>query len=200
MQFGPLLKASIAFFALVNPIQKILMISSLKKQFSSKELRYISIKSTITALLTLVLFLFVGEIILNTVFHVQLYAFRITCGVVLLYTGLNGLQKGVFVDISENVKVRDISAVPVAIPMIAGPATITAAATFPYQYGRINTIIAILLALGVNMIIMLEAERIGDFLIKFNILNVLIRIIGLIVATIGFQMVFDGITIYLQTL
>lgn len=200
MQFDPLMKGSVAFFALVNPIQKILVISSLKKQFNSKELKYISIKSTITALITLILFLFVGEVILNTVFHVQLYAFRITCGVVLVFTGLSGLQKGVFVNLSENLKIKDVSAVPVAIPMIAGPATITAAATFPSQYGRVNTMIAIFLSLGLNLLIMVEAEKIGDFLIKHNFMNVLIRIIGLIVATIGFQMMFDGIAIFIHIL
>ena len=47
---------------------------------------------------------------------------------------------------------------------------------------------------------MLKARRIGSFLIKYNFMNPLIRIIGLIVATIGLQMVFDGITLFIKTL
>ena len=80
------------------------------------------------------------------------------------------------------------------------PATITAAVTFPVQYGREVTIVAILLALAVNLFFMLEARRIGTFLMKYNIMNPLIRIIGLIVATIGLQMIFDGISSYIATL
>ena len=93
-----------------------------------------------------------------------------------------------------------MTTVPIAIPMIAGPATITAAVTFPVQYGRFVTIVAILLALLVNLVFMLEARRIGQFLTKYNVMNPLIRIIGLIVATIGLQMVFDGIALFISTL
>ena len=92
------------------------------------------------------------------------------------------------------------TALPIAIPMIAGPATITAAVTFPVQYGREITIVAILLALAVNLFFMLQARRIGAFLMKYNIMNPLIRIIGLIVATIGLQMIFDGIATFVRTL
>ena len=133
-------------------------------------------------------------------FHVELYSFQITCGAVLMYNGLSGLLKGFFLKVDEHIKLADLTTVPIAIPMIAGPATITAAVTFPVQYGREITIIAILIALVVNLFCMLQARRIGNFLIKYNFMNPLIRIIGLIVATIGLQMIFDGITLFIKTL
>jgi len=68
------------------------------------------------------------------------------------------------------------------------------------NYGTAFVVIAILLALAVNLFFMLKARRIGSFLIKYNFMNPLIRIIGLIVATIGLQMVFDGITLFIKTL
>ncbi len=77
--------------------------------------------------------------------------------------------------------------------MIAGPATITAAVTFPADYGHISTIIAIVLSLGINLIFMIYAAQIGKFLERFNLLNPLVRIFGLIVATIGTQMVLNGL-------
>ena len=111
-----------------------------------------------------------------------------------------GITKGFFLKVDEHIKLADLTTVPIAIPMIAGPATITAAVTFPVQYGREITIIAILIALVVNLFCMLQARRIGNFLIKYNFMNPLIRIIGLIVATIGLQMIFDGITLFIKTL
>ena len=132
--------------------------------------------------------------------RVELYSFQITCGAVLMYNGLSGLLKGFFMKVDEHIKIADLTTVPIAIPMIAGPATITAAVTFPVQYSRFVTIVAILLALAVNLFFMLKARRIGSFLIKYNFMNPLIRIIGLIVATIGLQMVFDGITLFIKTL
>lgn len=124
----------------------------------------------------------------------------VTCGVVLFYNGINGLQKGSFIQLEQNVKLQDLSAVPIALPMIAGPATITAAVTFPEHYGKIVTIIAIILAIAINLVLMLNAIQIGKILSRYNLMNALIRITGLIVATIGAQMIFTGISIFIKSL
>ena len=189
MKFNLILSCFVAILALVNPIQKVLIVTSLQERFSPTELRYISIKSTITAMLILIFFLYLGQVTFSYVFRVELYSFQITCGAVLMYNGLSGLLKGFFMKVDEHIKIADLT-----------PATITAAVTFPVQYSRFVTIVAILLALAVNLFFMLKARRIGSFLIKYNFMNPLIRIIGLIVATIGLQMVFDGITLFIKTL
>ena len=54
----------VALLALVNPLQKILIVTSLQERFTREELRYISVKSTITAALILIFFLFLGELTL----------------------------------------------------------------------------------------------------------------------------------------
>ena len=182
----------ITLLALINPIQKIFLINSLQERLSDKELRYISIKSSITAFVILILFLFLGNVIFTYVFRIQLYSFRVTCGMVLLYSGWVALQQGVLINIGKDVRIQDISSVPIAIPMIAGPGTITATVTFPAQYGALVTVLAVFAALAVNLIIMLYAKNIGRVMIKLNIMSPFIRIIGLIIATIGIQMIFDG--------
>ena len=200
MKFNLILSCCVAILALVNPIQKVLIVTSLQDRFTPSELRYNSIKSTFTAMLILIFFLYLGQVTFSYVFRVELYSFQITCGAVLMYNGLSGLLKGFFLKVDEHIKIADLTTVPIAIPMIAGPATITAAVTFPIQYSRFVTIVAILLALAVNLVFMLQARRIGSFLIRYNFMNPLIRIIGLIVATIGLQMVFDGIALFIRTL
>jgi multiple antibiotic resistance protein len=120
------------------------------------------------------------------------------CGLVLVYSGWNALQQGVLINISKEMRIQDISSVPIAIPMIAGPGTITAVVTFPAQYGTLITVAAIFAALAVNFLIMFFAKNIGRVLVKINVMSALVRIIGLIIATIGIQMVFDGITGYMK--
>lgn len=188
-----LLSCFVAIVALINPIQKVFVITSLQSQFDEASTRLIAIKATITAFIILVFFLLLGEIVFSYAFHIEIYAFQITCGVVLFYNGLSGLQKGMFVRVDKNVSVKDITAVPIAIPMIAGPATITAAVTFPSHYGHTNTIVSIAAALAINLVFMLYARRIGKFLSRYNLMNPLVRIFGLIVATIGVQMILNGI-------
>jgi multiple antibiotic resistance protein len=184
----------VAFIALVNPIQKVFVVNSLQKQFDNKSTKLISIKSSLTALIILILFLLIGQLIFNYVFHIELYAFQITCGVVLFYNGISGLQSGEFLKIDKNITIKDISTVPIAIPMIAGPATITAAVTFPAHYGHLITVISIVAAMLINLVFMLYASKIGTLLNRFNLMNPLIRIFGLIVATIGVQMILNGIS------
>jgi multiple antibiotic resistance protein len=182
----------ITLLALINPIQKIFLINSLQGQLTDKELRYISVKATITAFVILMLFLFLGNVIFGYVFRIQLYSFRVTCGMVLVYSGWIALQKGVLINLGKDVRIQDISSVPIAIPMIAGPGTITATVTFPAQYGSLVTVLAVFTALAVNLIIMLYAKKIGKMMIKLNVLSAFVRIIGLIIATVGIQMIFDG--------
>jgi len=193
INFKLLLSCFVAFVALVNPIQKVFVITSLQQQFDIKSTKIIAVKASIAALIILLFFYLVGNIVLNYVFRIELYAFQITCGVVLFYNGLSGLQKGMFLKLERNMTIRDISAVPIAMPMIAGPATITAAVTFYADYGHVVTIISIVAALAVNLVFMLYANKIGTVLSKYNLMNPLVRIFGLIVATIGTQMVLNGI-------
>lgn len=195
-----LLGCFVAFVALVNPIQKVFVVTSLRQQFDEKMTKTISVRASFTALLILLFFLLVGRVVFSYVFHIELYAFQITCGVVLFYNGITGLQKGVFFKLEQSMSVKDITAVPIAIPMIAGPATITAAVTFPAEYGQVITIISIVAALCINLVFMVYASFIDKALSRFNLMNPLVRIFGLIVATIGVQMVFNGIKSFIEVL
>ncbi|MFB6317613.1 MarC family protein [Saccharicrinis sp. FJH54] len=187
------LSCFVAFFALVNPVHKVFVINTLQNQFDHQSIKYIAVKSTITAMVILLFFLALGQFVFNYVFHIQLYAFQVTCGVVLFYNGIQGLQRGEFIKLDKNISVKDITAVPIAIPMIAGPATITAAVTFPAHYGYTVTVVSIIAALFINFFFMQYARKIGNGLNKLNLMNSLIRIFGLIVATIGVQMVLTGV-------
>ena len=188
----------ITLLALINPVQKIFLMTSLQDQLKDKELKYISIKSSVTAFFILIFFLFLGNVIFGYIFRIEIYSFRVTCGMVLVYSGWNALQKGALINIGKEMRIQDISSVPIAMPMIAGPGTITAVVTFPAQYGTLVTVTAIFAALGVNLVIMLYSKSIGKVMIKINVMSALVRIIGLIIATIGIQMIFDGITEFMK--
>lgn len=187
----------IALLALINPVQKIFLMGSLQGQLQEQELKLLARKSSIAALIILVIFLSMGNAIFNYVFHISLYAFKITCGLVLVYNGFISLQKGVIIKMDKGINIRDVSAVPVAMPMIAGPGTITAAVTFPAQYGLLITLTALTAALGVNFLVMYYARFIGKMMSYLNLMSALVRILGLIIATIGVQMISQGISEYL---
>jgi len=84
--------------------------------------------------------------------------------------------------------------------MIAGPATIAAALPMAVSKGFAMSFAAVAIALLTNMIFMLLAKPIGSILVRFNIMGALIRITGLIVLTIGVQMIFSGIAKWLLSI
>lgn len=190
----------VTMLALVNPVQKIFVMLSLDSQLSERDRRYVALKSNLVAVIILLLFLALGNAIFTYVFNINLYAFRITCGFVLLYNGFIALQEGILIKIDPQTRLNDVSAVPIAMPMIAGPGTITAAVTLPNQDGTVVTIIAILAVIATNTFIMLHSRYLGGFLNRFNLMSPLIRILGLIIATIGVQMCFNGIKEFLDVI
>lgn len=193
MAINTFLAAFFAFFALVNPLQKLFVVMSLRNNYDKIDLHKIINRSNRTALEVLIIFMLAGEAVLGYVFNLEIYAFQITCGGVLLYNGFMGLQKGAVLPIDGETKLEDIIVVPIAVPMIAGPATITAAVSMPSMYGMPTALIAIILAIAINWVVMRNAAPIASFMNRYNILMPLIRIMGLIVAAVGTQMVFNGI-------
>ncbi|HNW30199.1 MAG TPA: MarC family protein [Spirochaetota bacterium] len=190
------LDCTLTFIALINPISKIFLLSTLSDRTTGAGIRRIAVKSSLVAACILLSFVFVGNFILMDVFHIQIYSFKIAGGLVLLYRGFEALNKGLFFELKENQKLEEMSIVPLASPMIAGPATIAASVSFPATYGTAITSFSVLAAVAVNLAVMLASRYISRFLDRHHILGALIRITGLIVATIGIQMVLDGIGDY----
>lgn len=194
------LNLALFFIAVINPVSKIAVISVLPETATSRDITQISIRSTIAAFLMLLVFALSGSFILSNIFHVQLYSFQIVGGIVVFYFGFMALKNGVFFEMDASKKLSDLSIVPIASPLIAGPATITAVISMSAEYTVLPVIIAIAMALTVNMTIMLLSRFIAKPLIRFNLLGVLIRIMGLFVASIGVNMVLSGIRSFIETL
>lgn len=181
--------------ALINPISKIAVLSGLASTERRSHLRALVYKSSITAAGILLGAMFFGDFILQKIFHVELYALRFSGGAVLFWVGFNALRKGVFFEQDDHAPAHfiDLAIVPLACPMIAGPATIAAAITLAAHTGLPGATAAVLPAILVNLALMLYSLPIAAVLKKIDILGALIRITGLIVMTIGAQMVFDGL-------
>jgi multiple antibiotic resistance protein len=185
---------SLYLLALMNPISKICVLSVFSKDAENpKEMSRIVIRSTIIAFLILFMVMIFGEFLFSSFLRVELYSLKIAGGCVLFWVGFKALSKGVFFETGTQTRLSEISIVPLASPMIAGPATIAAALPMSVTVGLLIAISAVVMALLVNMVLMLMARPIGNVLVKFNIMGALIRITGLVVATVGVQMVLTGI-------
>jgi multiple antibiotic resistance protein len=191
---------SLYLLALINPISKICILSVFSKDLESKdEMRKIVTKSTLIALLILTMVMLGGNFLFYSFLRVELYSLRVAGGCILFWVGFKALSKGVFFETGSQTRLSEISIVPLASPMIAGPATIAAVLPMAVSKGFCMSFTAVAVSVSVNMIFMLLAKPIGNLLIRFNIMGALIRITGLIVSTIGVQMILSGIAKWLST-
>ncbi len=188
-----LLGASLYMVALINPVSKVFILSLLSEHAEQQEIRRASVRASVVALVILLSLAAAGHLILTFVFHVELYSLRIAGGIILFAIGYKALAQGVFFEVRDTESVTDVSIVPLASPMIAGPATITAAISFPAEFGLLKASTAIVAAVGINLVVMLLSGQIGRLLQQHNVMGALIRITGLVVATIAVQMVLAGV-------
>jgi multiple antibiotic resistance protein len=192
---------SLYLLALINPISKICILSVFSDDPDcKKEFNRIVIKSTVIALLILAMIMLFGEFLFYKFLRIELYSLKIAGGCILFWVGFKALSKGVFFERGTQNRLSEVSIVPLASPMIAGPATIAAALPMAVSHGFGISFTAVAIAVSINMVFMLLARPIGNILVRFNIMGALIRITGLIVATIGVQMVLSGITTWLLSI
>jgi multiple antibiotic resistance protein len=126
------------FLVLVNPISKISVCFSLGSSMDAKTLRRTAARSTLFGLLILVSFALAGTFILRTLFQIDVNSLRLAGGAVLFIIGLHALQSGEFFEVGSSRELSDLSMVPLGMPLIAGPATITAAYPARPSTGRLS--------------------------------------------------------------
>lgn len=183
--------------ALINPISKVSILAGLISGQRDPHFTSLATKSTLVAAGILVVAMVVGDFLLRSVFRVDLYSLQLAGGVIVFWVGMNALRRGVFFEHEPHAALEDIALVPLACPMIAGPATIAACIGLRAQQGLLVPTAAMLLALGANHVIMIFSKPIGHVLGRYHILSALVRITGLIVMTIGTQMALDGLSAWM---
>jgi len=140
----------------------------------------------------------IGHFLLKAVFQVEIYSLRVAGGSILFIIGLTAVRKGRFFERDIQDTSEDISIVPLAAPLIAGPGTITAAISFSSTLGTPITILSLTAAVIANFLIMLSSLWIGKTLQRLHVFGPLIRITGLIVSAVAVQMVLTGISQWLH--
>jgi multiple antibiotic resistance protein len=192
MHYTLIIENTAYFLALINPASKIFLLSTMEPPYSWKELWSVALRSTLIALLILGLLTSIGQFLFATVFHVEIYSLNVAGGIILFIVGLTAVRKGRFYEDTAMRSVPEISVVPLAAPLIAGPGTITAGIYFSSKHGIPLTLVCISLALFINFLIMLTSLHIGHALERINATGPLIRITGLIVTAVAAQMIFSG--------
>jgi len=115
--------------------------------------------SIVVASLILIMFALAGELILRY-FGITVNDFRIAGGIILfIYAVMGVLGKS----LAEEVRGEDIAVVPLAMPLLAGPGSITVVIYLRYVYGLPVT----LMSIGINMVLSWLLLENGEKLLRF---------------------------------
>ncbi len=184
------------FFAIMNPIANIPIFLSLVQNADADTQKRISKKATVTAFFIVVSFIVLGKFIFE-LFGITIPAFKITGGILVFYVGFEMLQsKKSSVTHLKNAKIdENIAVSPLAIPILAGPGTIVTAMNFVANSGYLKISIVILV-FAVMCYITYVFFNMSEILLEkigTNVIAVVGKIMGLILAIIGTNMVIEGI-------
>ncbi|MBO8174035.1 MAG: MarC family protein [Thermococcus sp.] len=189
---GEILSASLLMLIMIDPSDKILLVSLLREDFHIEDIKQLIIRANLIGFILLIIFALAGKIILQDIFHIDLNALKIAGGFVLFKIGLEALEGGGMVTLKKEKNILALAAVPVATPLIAGPAAITTAITLTAEYGIKVSASAILIAILLTALLMFVTLYMIQN-IKKTTLGVFIRIIGLFTMAIGAQMMVEGV-------
>ncbi len=194
-------------FAIMNPIANTSIFIGLTQSNSPEERKLIAFKSLLYAFIIVGLFCVAGHFIFK-LFGITLPAFKITGGILLFMVGYNLIQgkeskvhhpddevKKKIKFLHENNEIN-IAISPLAIPILAGPGTISTAMNFVGASPSVIHISIVLIAFAllcfITFLMFVYGEKLIHFLGK-GVINVITRIMGLILAVIATQMIIGGI-------
>ena len=193
----------LGFFAIMNPIANTPIFLGLTEGESEQEKKKIAYLSVLIAFIIVLSFSILGKVIFE-LFGISLPAFRITGGILVFIIGFQMLH-GEHSRVHMPKKVHEeqsfeselhIAISPLAMPILAGPGTISTAMNYSANGNIINVIITIL-CFGLLCLITYLFFIYGEKLVKYlgeGAIKVITRLMGLILAVIGTQMVIDGIS------
>ena len=196
MDISEIFENAFYLLALLNPASKIMFLAAYEPKLTSKQNFELSWRSSAAAFVILTLLAIAGHFILSRIFRVELYSLQITGGLVVFVIGWAAVNEGKFVkkQNQENQNtITDISLVPLAAPLIAGPGMIAAAIASSVAEGVLFTTLSLAIAIFINFLLMVCAAGINRFLTKTHMLGPLIRLTGLVISAVAMQMIITGI-------
>lgn len=187
--------AFMAFFAIMNPISNLPAYMALVADDSQKISRKIAFRSLLIAFVIITVFIFSGDFIFK-VFGITIVSFRIAGGILVAVIGyhmINGNHSPSYKGMEQQAVNSDpmsIAISPLAMPLFAGPGTITTALSLANGglRNQLITVVAFAILCVITYLLLRSAKQIAGFFGK-NLMKIITKMMGLLLFSIGIQMI-----------
>ncbi|MFZ0452284.1 MAG: MarC family protein [Ignavibacteriaceae bacterium] len=190
------------FFAIMNPIGNMPIFLGLVEGIDKSEQKKIAWKSVSLAFIIVAAFSIFGSLIFKA-FGITLPAFQIGGGLLIFIVGyqlLQGKESAIHHpaegENDQDTSIEDIAISPLAIPILAGPGTISTAMNFVGVGSSVMHVTVVIGVFALICIITFFCFVFGENILlhfKKGIVKVITRLMGLIITIISVQMVIAGI-------
>ena len=196
--------AFMSFFAIMNPISNLPAYMALVADDSQKISRKIAFRSLLIAFVIVTVFIFSGDFIFK-VFGITIVSFRIAGGILVAVIGyhmINGNHSPSYKGMEQQAVNSDpmsIAISPLAMPLFAGPGTITTALSLANGglRNQLITVVAFALLCVITYLLLRSAKQIAGFLGK-NLMKIITKMMGLLLFSIGIQMIIVSVQTLLK--
>lgn len=195
-----IISAAILIFFILDPFGNVPLLLSILKNIDKSQHSKIIVREMFIGLFILVIFLFFGEEFLS-IFHLETHSITIAGAIIFFVISLKMIFPDPNSDLFSTKKGDDPLVVPIAIPMIAGPAALATILVL----GKTNQehigslFISLLLAWFCTFLVLLFSPNLYKIL-KTKGLTALERLMGMLLLIMSVQMFVDGIRSLLPTL
>ncbi|HEX7360730.1 MAG TPA: MarC family protein [Bryobacteraceae bacterium] len=184
-----------AVFFIVDPFAATPAFIAMTAGYEHVRRRQMARRAAITCLVILTLFATIGKYLFRA-FGITLPAFKLAGGLLLLLIALDMLQarrsrtRETPEEQSNTGAAEEVGIIPMGIPMLAGPGSISTVMVLvgqtPSWHGIIPVLVGIGITSGVSYIVLVAADRVATALGEIGI-RVVTRLMGLLLTAIAFQ-------------
>ena len=192
-----------ALFSVLNPIGTVPIFVGLTQDYTKKERARVAIWTGFNVFVILIISFFLGQYVLQF-FGITITALRIAGGIIIASSGfglLNGnfsKNKGINKKVQEDIENRnDIALTPLAMPMLAGPGSISLLIAYYQEHHETTadiafSCLAILMVSILIYIILHSAHYLAKYLGASGIVAIS-RIVGFLTIAIGIQYIISSV-------
>ena len=191
-----------ALFSVLNPIGTVPIFVGLTQGYSKKERSRVALLTAINVFIILIISFFIGQYVL-TFFGITIPALRIAGGIIIASSGfslLNGKfnkNKGINKKVEEEIQRRsDIALTPLAMPMLAGPGSISLLIAYYEEHHSTSDILfssLSILTVAFSIFLILRSAHYLAKLLGSSGIIAISRIIGFLTIAIGIQYIISSI-------
>lgn len=197
-QLQTLFSLSLSLFIVLNAFGNIPLFLSLLKGIPRKRQKQIVFRELLIALFIIILFNYIGVWLLKFL-NVTQEIVQIAGGVILFLLSLKMLFPKEKTKIEEELKkITEPFIVPLAIPLVAGPAVLAAVMVYSPQFPNVIMIGAIFIAWFATLLILVLSAHLSEWIGQRGLIAIE-RLMGFIMVLIAIQMFLTGFKIFMKT-